>query len=71
MEKEPKIWQPSAETLAEIGELNKQEREIRVELYEQYGKVDADEFIEKVFELAEVMDKINALREKARQESEK
>jgi DNA-binding response OmpR family regulator len=68
MEKEPQNWQPSPETQGAIGDLNKKEREIRVELHEQYGKIGADEFIDKVFELAEVMDKINALREKARKE---
>ena len=68
MEKEPQNWQPSPETQTAIGELNKKEREIRVELHEQYGKISADEFIEKAFELAEVMDQINALREKTRKE---
>jgi len=46
-----------------IGELNKREREIRVELHEIYGKVDPYQFIEKVFELVETMDEINKLRD--------
>ena len=56
----------SIEEEKRIGELFKIEKETRVELDETYGKINADEFIEKVFKLAEIMDEINIIRKNNR-----
>lgn len=65
MEKEPKMNNFSPEE-KEILESDKKARELHGELLKVYGSIEAEEFIEKVFEYAEELDKAARLRESLR-----